>query len=79
MIVILFIIISHSHLLICEDSRDINRTAIIIQDLNSNDQAVRQLVIYKASFYLENSIPYFLLKACTSVFSPTSCEILFMA
>jgi len=49
---ILLTIISHSHFLICEDSRDIDRTSIIIQDLISDDQAVRQLINYLQSIIL---------------------------
>lgn len=65
--------------MICEGSCDIDRI-FIVQDLNfPDDQEVRQLVIYKASFYLENSIFYFLLEAYIGISLPISYEILIVA
>jgi len=61
----------------CEVSCDIDRI-FIVQNSISDDQEIRQLVIYKASFYLKNSILYFL-EANIDISSPISYEILIVA
>lgn len=67
-----------SYFLLYEDSRDIVRI-FIVHDLIPDDQEIRQLIIYKASFYLENFIFYCLLEAYIDITLPTSHEILIAA